>query len=390
VQSKEVDISLLKENERNPRFITETKFAALVQSITDYPEGNWLKPIIVDGDYKVIGGNQRLRAYRHLNYKKVWVTQDPEMTDKAKKAWVIMDNGHFGEWDEDLLWADYEPEDVESWGVDHFPHPKDTDDVVEDNYDVDEKPETKFKFSTVCHIGEHKLVCGDSTKKESWELLMGSETKAHMIHTDPPYNVAYGSQKNPRHKQRAIANDDMGEAEWEKFCHAWIQHMDAYNEGDAYVWGASGPHGILMRAWLIQNGLHWSATIIWKKDKLVLGRANYQRLYEPCFYGWSGTSSFVGDRKQVDVWDFDRPRASKEHPTMKPVELCGQAISLSSKRGDIVLDPFLGSGSTMVAAHQLGRKCVGIEMDPGYCQVIVNRMLSLDPTLKVTYENANE
>jgi DNA modification methylase len=149
------------------------------------------------------------------------------------------------------------------------------------------------------------------------------------------------------------------------------------------MWGAPGPEGMRMRLWLIEMGCHWSATIIWKKDRLVLSPANYQRLYEPCFYGWFGKSSWDGGRKQVEVWELKRPSNSKLHPTMKPIEVCDQAIVNSSKQKDIVMDLFLGSGSTMVAAHQLNRKCYGMEIDPKYCQVIIDRMHKLDPKLPI-------
>jgi DNA modification methylase len=154
--------------------------------------------------------------------------------------------------------------------------------------------------------------------------------------------------------------------------------------GDIYMWGASGPDGMRMRLWLVEAGAHWSSTIIWKKDSLVLSPSNYQRMYEPAFYGWFKKSSFRADRKQVELWEIPRPKVSKEHPTMKPIELCATAITNSSKPSDLVLDFFLGSGSTMVAAHQIGRTCYGLELDPKYCQVIVNRLQKLDPTIKVT------
>ena len=150
------------------------------------------------------------------------------------------------------------------------------------------------------------------------------------------------------------------------------------SEGDLYVWGASGPDGMRQRLTLIDGGAHWSATIIWKKQQLVLSPAKYQRIYEPCFYGWPADyrSSFAGDRKQVELWEFDRPRDSKLHPTMKPIPLCAHAISNSSKPGDIVLDLFGGSGSTLIAADQLGRACYMMELEPRYCDVIVKRFLA--------------
>ena len=149
------------------------------------------------------------------------------------------------------------------------------------------------------------------------------------------------------------------------------------------MWGASGPEGMRMRLWLVESGCHWSATIIWKKDRLVLTPANYQRMYEPCFYGWFGKSTWKGGRKEVEVWDLKRPSDSKLHPTMKPIELCSKAIINSSKERDIVLDLFLGSGSTLIAAEKTGRYCYGIELDPKYIDVIVQRYVDYTGNNKI-------
>jgi DNA modification methylase len=187
------------------------------------------------------------------------------------------------------------------------------------------------------------------------------------------HHVDYGSSKNPRHKIRSIKNDSMSTDEWSIFCHKMYEIFQEFNTGDIYMWGASGPEGMRMRLWLIEMGCHWSATIIWKKQQLVLSPAKYQRMYEPCFFGWFGKSSFGDDRTQTEVWEINRPLNSKLHPTMKPVELCIKGITNSSVPGAIVFDGFLGSGSTLIACEQTGRKCYGVEIDPAYCDVIKNR-----------------
>jgi DNA modification methylase len=244
------------------------------------------------------------------------------------------------------------------------PEPKDDD--------VPEARETDIKQGDMFQLGEHRLLCGDATKKEDIKQLMQGE-KADMIHTDPPYNVDYGSSKKPRHKIRQIKNDFMSTDDWSIFCHALYENMQEFNKGDIYMWGASGPEGMRMRLWLVEMGCHWSATIVWRKQQLVLSPAKYQRMYEPCFYGWFGKSSFGADRKQTEVWEINRPLNSKLHPTMKPVELCERAILNSSKWNDIVLDLFLGSGSTLIACEKTNRICYGMEIDPIYCQVILDR-----------------
>ena len=215
-------------------------------------------------------------------------------------------------------------------------------------------------------------MCGDSTKKEDVERLMGG-VLADMIHTDPPYNVDYGVSKNPRHKIRTIENDKQNPQEWEEFCRSVFENFKLFNKGDVYMWGASGPEGMKMRLWLTETGCHWSATIIWKKDRLVLTPANYQRMYEPCFYGWFGKSTYDGGRKEVEVWEMKRPSDSKLHPTMKPIEVCARAIMNSSRERDIVLDLFLGSGSTLIACEKTNRICYGMEIDPKYVDTIIAR-----------------
>jgi DNA modification methylase len=217
-------------------------------------------------------------------------------------------------------------------------------------------------------LGDHRLMCGDATDCEAVQRLVGP-SKAAMIFTDPPYNVDYGSSKNPKHKIRQVANDRQTADEWKQFCLSIYESFQRYCTGDIYMWGASGPEGMKMRLWLTELGCHWSATIIWKKQQLVLSPANYQRIYEPCFYGWFGKSSFHGDRRQLEVWDIDRPLDSKLHPTMKPVALCERAISNSSQGGDIVLDLFLGSGTTLIACERTGRVCYGMELEPLYVDV---------------------
>ena len=194
-----------------------------------------------------------------------------------------------------------------------------------------------------------------------------------MIHTYPPYNVDYGASKNPRHKIRTIENDKQSPEEWETFCKALFEIFKSFNDGDIYMWGASCPEGMRMRLWLTEAGCHWSATIIWKKQQLVLSPAKYQRMYEPCFYGWFNKSTFGADRKETEVWEINRPHDSKLHPTMKPVELCEKAIKNSSQWDDIVLDLFLGSGSTLIACEKTNRICYGMEIDPHYCDVIIQR-----------------
>jgi DNA modification methylase len=232
-----------------------------------------------------------------------------------------------------------------------------------------------IKFGDIITLNEHRLLCGDSTDIEQVRVLMAGKT-ARMIHTDPPYNVNYGANKNhPTHKIREIKNDNLSSDKWEAFCKKLYKSFVEFCTGDVYMWGASGIDGIKARLWLIEEGFHWSATIIWVKDSLVLSPANYQRKYEPCFYGWREKSTFNTSRKETEVWEIPRPKNSELHPTMKPVELCARAIINSSNQNDIVLDLFGGSGSTLIAADQLRRISYMSELDENYCSVIIKRFI---------------
>jgi len=221
---------------------------------------------------------------------------------------------------------------------------------------------------------DHRIMCGDSTKKDDVELLMDGK-KAQMVFTDPPWNVAIGQDSNPRHRQReGLENDCLSPEEFKSFLQSFALLMAQHCSGDIYcVLGAS--EWPTLDLCLRQAGYHWSATIIWVKDIFVLGRSKYHRRYEPIWYGWhkDGTSSFGERRDLDDVWEIARPRVSEGHPTMKPVELMVRAIQNSSLPNAIVYEPFCGSGSTLLAAQKLGRRCYGMEIAPEYCDVIIKR-----------------
>ena len=237
---------------------------------------------------------------------------------------------------------------------------------------------SKSKVGNVWQLGNHRLLCGDATILASYEVLMQGE-KATMMFTDPPWNVAIGKDSNPRHRQReGLENDDLSAGDFTLFLRSFAESAIQFVDGDVYcVLGASEwpTLDLNMRA----VGFHWSATVIWVKDLFVLGRAKYHRRYEPIWYGWNskGKSSFQGRRDLDDVWEIDRPRRSEEHPTMKPIELMVMAIENSSALRDLVLEPFAGSGSTIIACEQTGRAARAIELEPRYCDVIVTRWENL-------------
>ena len=374
-------LSDLKENPDNPRKITPEKLELLKKKITDNPHMLAQRPIL-HSKGTVLGGNQRLKALLAMGYTKAPAADISSWPKAKQKSAILLDNAAFGEWLWDVLDGNWTVEELKDHGIDPPNDRFKNEDGEEDDYDIPDELETDIVLGDLIEIGPHRLICGDSTDSDVLTKLMDGKL-ADMIHTDPPYNVDYGASKNPRHKIREIKNDSMDTNAWEDFCKAIYSNFQLFNKGDIYMWGGSGPEGMRMRLWLVEAGAHWSATIIWKKDQLVLSPAKYQRLYEPCFYGWFGKSTFRADRKQTEVWDIERPKRSKEHPTMKPIKLCVQAINNSSKERDIVLDLFLGSGSTMVAAAQINRVCYGVELEPHYCEVIIDRMTKNFPDLKV-------
>jgi DNA modification methylase len=367
-------------NPDNPRFIKDDKFEKLKKSIKEFPKMMELRPIIIDDSGKILGGNMRYRALIELGYQEIpkgWVVKASELTEEEKKRFIIADNIPYGEFDYEKLGNEWDEVKLEDWGMDLSEINVNFEpEIEEDDFDVDnaveENKEPICKLGDIWQLGNHRIMCGDSTKKEDVEKLMNGK-KADMVFTDPPYNVDYGVSKNPRHKIRTIQNDKQNPEQWEKFCKSIFNIFQQYNNGDIYMWGASSPEGMKMRLWLTEMGCHWSATIVWKKQQLVLTPANYQRMYEPCYYGWFKKSSYNGDRTQTEVWDIDRPLNSKLHPTMKPVELCSKGIKNSSKKGNLILDLFLGSGSTLIACEQLNRICYGMEIDPMYCDVVIRR-----------------
>ncbi len=252
----------------------------------------------------------------------------------------------------------------------------------EDDYEMPDEIQTDIVLGDLFEIGEHRLLCGDSTQTDTFEKLMQGEF-ADMVVTDPPYNVAYeGKTKDAL----TIENDSMGNDEFYKFLYDFYSAITtAVKKGGAiYVWHASSEVVNFGKA-MVDAGWLLKQQLIWVKNTMVMGRQDYQWKHEPCLYGWlaGGSHHWYSDRKQTTVIEWDKPQRNGEHPTMKPVGLFSYQIQNSSKKGDIVIDAFGGSGTTMVACEQLNRKARVIEFDPKYCQVIIDRMRKLDPSIKI-------
>lgn len=367
-----ISIGKIKSNPNNPRIIKDDKFAKLVNSIKGFPKMLELRPIVVNDDMIVLGGNMRLKACKEAGLKEVPVIKASDLTEEQQREFIIKDNVGFGEWDWEMIANEWDAEQVTEWGLD-IPDFKPVEaDAVEDDYEVPDEIKTDIVLGDLFEIGQHRLLCGDSTDSDQVAKLMNGQ-KADMVFTDPPYGVNY----------KGINNDgrdglsDLLNAAFSNYS------LNSKSGGSVYCCHSDKCSDIFNE--VFRNYCHFSCQIIWVKDSLVMSRGDYHSKHEPIFYGWfnGGSHKFEGDRRQTTVWEFQRPKKSEGHSTMKPIGLVGKAIQNSSKSDDLVIDFFLGGGSTMVASHQLNRKCYGIELDPKYCQVIVDRMMKLDPTLEV-------
>lgn len=307
------------------------------------------------------------------------------LTDEQRRAYALAHNktAEMSEWDEFLL-----PEELDNildidmsnfgFDLDFSSGTEEPEEIVEDEVpEIPEEPTSKLGDLYI--LGDHRLLCGDSTKQEDVDRLMDGH-KADMVFTDPPWNVNYGDQDkdNPQgYKPRKILNDFMGTEDFKNFMFNTFKCMNnASKEGAmTYVVMSAQEWGNMMLT-LAMNDYHWSSTIIWNKDRLVLSRKDYHTKYEPIWYGWkegAGRLHPLEDRKQRDVWDFERPSKSDIHPMMKPVALVARALTNSSNKSDVVLDLFGGSGTTLMASEQTGRACRMMELDPRYVDAIVKR-----------------
>ena len=377
-------ISELKPHPKNPRVHPDSAIDKLVRSIKEY---GWTNPVLVSADGYVLAGHARLKAAEKAGIKEVPVIYLPLEGAKAE-AYLIADNRLQEEtsWDyeklKDLLQElDTGELDLELTGFDmdeiedlmtqfHVP-----EEIIED--EVPEPPKEPItKPGDLWILGRHRLLCGDSTDQTVIAKLMENQL-ADMIFTDPPYNVDYVGKTKEKLK---IANDSMGDEDFRSFLTSAFKNMAQKSKEGApiYVCHADS-EGLNFRAAFNEAGWDLKQCIIWVKQHFVMGRQDYQWQHEPILYGWKpgAAHKFYGGRNQSTVWQIDRPMASREHPTMKPVSLCAKAIENSSKAGDIVLDLFGGSGSTLIAAEQLNRTCYMMELDPIYCDVIVQRYINL-------------
>ena len=366
-----IKISEVKPNPNNPRIIKDDKFKKLVNSIKDFPKMLEIRPIVVNDDMIVLGGNMRLKACKEAGLKEVHIIKASELTEDEQRQFIIKDNVSGGEWDWEMLANEWDADLLDEWGLD-VPQMEDTKlEAEEDDFDTTPPEEPITVLGDLYEIGEHRLLCGDSTDSDAVSKLMNGE-KADMVFTDPPYGVDY----------EGINNDDRGGLE-DLLRGAFGNMMvSTSNGGSFYCFHSDKCSDIFSKVY--REFCHFSSMIIWVKESIVLSQTDYQSKHEPCMYGWfdNGTHKWYSDRKQESVW-IAKSKREEGHSTPKPIDIITKALNNSSKTGMIVLDLFLGSGSTMVASHQLKRKCYGMELGPKYCDVIVNRMRKLDPNIVI-------
>jgi site-specific DNA-methyltransferase (adenine-specific) len=341
-----------------------------------------IRPIVVNADMIVLGGNMRLKACKEAGLKEIPIIFADDLTEEQQKEFIIKDNVGFGEWDWNMIANEWDANQLDEWGLDLPDFAIQEEEAVEDDYEVPDTIETDIVLGDIFEIGEHRLFCGDSTQTDTFDKLMQGEL-ADMVVTDPPYNVAYEGKTKDELK---IQNDSMSNDDFYQFLYDFYTALTvAVKKGGAiYVWHASSEVINFGKA-MVDAGWLLKQQIIWVKNSMVMGRQDYQWKHEPCLYGWleGASHNWYSDRKQTTVIEWDKPQRNGDHPTMKPVGLFAYQIQNSSKKGDIVIDAFAGSGTAMVACEQTGRKARVVEYDPKYCQVIIDRMRKLDPNLVI-------
>jgi DNA modification methylase len=378
-------IDRLRPYERNPRTHSEAQVDQIAASMVEF---GWTNPVLVDEQGGILAGHGRLLAARKLGLADVPVIRFEHLSEAQKRAYILADNqlALQAGWDdallaEELAWLRDERFDLDLVGFDASELERllvlaDGDTAPDDAEDeVPEPPEDPVsKPGDLWMLGSHRLLCGDATLLADVERVLGGQL-ADMTFCDPPYNVDYANSPKDklRGKHRPILNDDLGSG-FEAFLYDACVNILSVTKGAVYVCMSSSELHTLQCAFTAAGG-KWSTFVIWAKNTFTLGRADYQRQYEPILYGWPAGHDryWCGARDQGDVWFIDKPARNDLHPTMKPVALVERAIRNSSKSRDIVLDPFGGSGSTLIACEKAGRQARLIELDPKYCDVIVRR-----------------
>jgi len=368
-----VPIGTIKNNPNNPRVIKDDKFKKLVQSIKDLPEMAEVRPVVVNTDMVVLGGNMRLKAMREAGWKDVPI-QVVDWDEDKQRQFIIKDNVSGGEWDWEMLANEWDTEELQEWGLDlpDFDNAKELE-AEEDDYEMPDEVQTDIVLGDLFEIGPHRLLCGDSTDSDAVAKLMDGQ-KADMVFTDPPYgNGSSGKYGRGQLGVRTILSDENFDV---------VDDFFNLRVCDVYVFFLQWRTFKEAIQTLENNNLQLKTIAVWdKKNAGLNGAGGMSEQWEAIIvagnveYSRFGGNVFSVSREQ-------KKRIDSPHPHQKPIELLNDVLEYFQKY-HLLLDPFLGSGSTMVASHQLNRKCYGMELDPKYCQVIVDRMLKLDPSLEV-------
>lgn len=425
METKNVKLSSVKLNKQNPRTITADKVSKLVNSILVFPKMLNIRPVVVDNDMIVLGGNMRIKALQKIKSMKIggiveqlamqhdyvsmaeeersqiiaywtdWL-QSPcvdivdasTLTEQEKKQFIIKDNVSFGAWDYDMLANEWDAISLSEWGVDAWAE-EDKDqpapNVEEDDFDEEKDVVVcRCKRGDIWQLGEHRVMCGDSTSHQDVETLLGG-VKADMVFTDPPYGVSIGDKNAALNSVQPsgrcttnIKNDTLSAEELYPILVKAMTNARLSCKDDAsyYVTSPQGGELGMMMMMMKDAELPVRHILIWRKNSATfsLGRLDYDYQHEPIFYTWTKKHhNYRNGKYRTTIWDFDKPRKCDLHPTMKPVGLVANAMLDGTKEGDVVLDIFGGSGTTLIAAEQLQRKAYLMELDAHYCDVIIAR-----------------
>lgn len=379
---EKVNIDHLVPYARNARTHSKEQILQLRASIREF---GFLNPALIDKDLNIIAGHGRILAAKEEGFTEIPCVFVEHLTEAQKRAYIIADNrlALIAGWDVEMLSVELSDLqgvefDLSLLGFDDAELNKllgGMEDVKDDDFDVEaelQKPAIS-QLGDLWLLGKHRMVCGDSTKAETFDLLMDGKL-ANLTVTDPPYNVNYEGSAGK------IMNDHMADEKFYQFLlDAFVLTEKAMaKDASIYVFHAD-TEGLNFRKAFSDAGFYLSGTCIWKKQSLVLGRSPYQWQHEPILFGWkkSGKHAWYTDRKQTTIWEFDKPRKSGDHPTSKPVQLIAYPIVNSSMTGCIVLDPFGGSGSTVLACEQTDRICYTVELDVKFCDVITKRYIEM-------------
>ena len=381
---QKVKINAIKTNPKNPRLIKDDKFKKLVKSIQEFPQMLELRPIVVDENNIILGGNMRYKACIEAGLKEIYILKAEDLTEQQKDEFIVKDNVGFGEWDWNILANEWDTDKLQDWGLDL---PLDVSvqelEAEEDDYEIPNEINTDIVLGDLFEIGEHRLLCGDSTDSDQVAKLMNGN-KADMVFTDPPYKIeteggCNGSIGKGLKKQGASI-EFISNFEPTEFLQVLPLIFDK-NKLNAYIF---------CNKELLPDYLVWARDIgysfnvlIWKKPNAIpIGDSHRPDIeYLILFRKNAIWNNGLKDVNYSRCLEYGREKGL--HPTMKPIELIANEMQISSNKNSLVFDFFLGSGSTMVASHQLKRKCYGMELDPKYCQVIIDRMKKLDPSLEI-------